>query len=306
MSTFYNPITLLLVNQQLNVIQFFAEIKMNYQQTVLNNDLTEITNDMVEELTTSNNTSSVVHKFIKNYKSVPFDKYLQNNILSNAKNTKNRKLEVSEIKDVRVEAGYEFLFQIILIEDISMSVQRQLEILSERITGDVLYADKAKNFSKKKKQVKQLTEEEEDDNKDENNDADEHYQPKYRVNEQIVKIILQDQSGKYFKCIAIPDSHGLMKLSGIINMNCVPICKPILGTKITLKNFKYNRGAIILESDLQLSIYNNSHINNWNLNFYSKFINYWKNGLETRNEAKNKKLNQAERQKDRDFFASRA
>ena len=268
---------------------------MNNRETILNKDLLDITKDEISLLENSNNTNSVVHKFIKNFKSIPFDKYLQQNIINGANNNTNtkkkKKLEIHEIKDVRMEAGHEFLFQIILIEDVSISTQKQLEILNERITGDIQYADRAKNSNKpRKKKVKQLSGEEEEEAQDNDNndkdDANEYYESKYRISEQVVKIILQDQTSKYFNCITIPDSQGLMKLSALISTNCVPICKPILGTKIMLKNFKYNRGAIILENDSQITIFNNSQIDSWNLNFYSKFIKYWKNGLEARNVAK--------------------
>lgn len=275
---------------------------MSARFTVLNKDLLDITKDELAVLENSNGTSSVVHKFIKTYKSVPFDRYFQNSILKSGTGKMKKKLDIHETKDVRVEAGYEFLFQIIIIEDVSMSTQKQLEILNERITGDVQYADRSKQ--KRKKKVKQLTEDEERDAEDMG--EEEYYQSKYRVSEQIVKIILQDQSGKYFNCITIPDSQGLMKLSGLISVNCVPLCKPILGTKVTLRNFRYNRGAIILENDMQISVFNNSQIDIWNQNFYSKFINYWKNGLEARNAAKSHRLDEAEKAKDREFFASRA
>lgn len=268
--------------------------------SILKKDLLAITADEIKILQNSNNTNSITHRFIKNFNSIPFDKYLQTNILNRTSTSKKKKMGIHEIKNAQTEDGYEFIFQIVLIEDISMSMQKQLEILSERVTGDVQYADRAH----KKKKVQQLSEEEEESHL--NDDDEEYYKSKYKVSESIVKIIMQDQTGKYVNCITIPDSDGLLKLSSLISLNCVPICKPVLGTKIVLKNFKYNRGAIILENDSQISLFPNSEIDSWNNNFYSKFIQYWKNGLEARNEAKSRKLDLAEKKKDTAYFASRS
>lgn len=269
--------------------------------SILKKDLLAITSDEIRILQNSNNTNSITHRFIKNFNSMPFDKYLQTNILNRNSTTKKKKVGIHEIKNAQSEDGYEFLFQIVLIEDISMSMQKQLEILNERVTGDIQYADRA---NRKKKKVQQLSEEEEESH--DNDDDEEYYKSKYRISESIVKIIMQDQTGKYFNCITIPDSHGLMKLSSLISLNCVPICKAVLGTKIVLKNFKYNRGAIILENDSQISLFPNSEIDEWNSNFYSKFIQYWKNGLEARNEAKSRKLDLAEKKKETAYYASRS
>ncbi|KAL6934463.1 hypothetical protein ACO0OL_003006 [Hanseniaspora opuntiae] len=280
--------------------------------TIRNQDITKIDPNEINNLATSQTTSNIIKQFISLYKQMPFKLYIDQNILPSQKAKKKGVTpNVLDVCDFTVESEYSFLFQIVMIQDMTKSVLSQVEALQELLTGEVQYADrvaKKKTFPSRK--VKQLSEADDIEN---NGDGDtsvlldkDLVQGFDSAKDLTLKITLQDKSGAYFYCYTYPDREGILPLVELVNFGCVPLCKKVLGTKIVLRNFTFSRGAIILRRSDQITALAKSSIPLWNDNFYSKIINFWKNSLETRNSAFSNKLDKLEAEQKRVYFQSRA
>lgn len=280
--------------------------------TIRNQDITNLDSNEINNLATSQTTNMVVRQFISFYRQMPFKLYIDQNILPSQKpKKKGTTTNVLDISDFIIEPEYSFLFQIVMIQDITKSLSSQVEALQELLTGEVQYADRVtKKKTVPSRKVKQLSEADDIEN---NGDGDtsvlldkEIIQGFNSAKDLTFKITIQDKTGAYYYCYTYPDREGILPLVELVNFGCVPICKKILGTKIILRNFTFSRGVIILRRSDQMATLARSSIPSWNENFYSKIINFWKNSLETRNSALNNKLDKLEAEQKRIYFKSRA
>lgn len=279
---------------------------------VRNQDITKIDPIEIHNLATSQTTSNIIKQFISLYKQMPFKLYIDQNILPSQKaKKKGVNPNVVDVCDFTIESEYSFLFQIVMIQDMTKSVMSQVEALQELLTGEVQYADRVtKKKTVPSRKVKQLSEADDVENNG-NGDTSvlldkEIIQGFNSAKDLTLKITIQDKTGAYYYCYTYPDREGILPLVELVNFGCVPICKKILGTKIILRNFTFSRGVIILRRSDQMATLARSSIPSWNENFYSKIINFWKNSLETRNSALNNKLDKLEAEQKRIYFKSRA
>ena len=274
--------------------------------TIRNKDLTEITPSDIQNVLNDNTTSNVLKQFIDLYKGLPFSKYIKENIIA-----KSKKKDISDVVNITTEPAYSFLFQVVMIEDITKSTSSQVESLHQLITGEVQYADKVKNKENvPKRKVKQLSVQDEIENNGngdtsvllENTDTSSYNSAK----DLTLRITLQDKTGGYYYCYTQPDKEGIVSLVELVGIGCIPLCKKILGIKVVLTNFTYTRGAIVLKRSNQIRTLARTSIPSWNEHFYSKMIQFWKNSLETRNNAVKRKLDSDETEEQRKYHQSRA
>lgn len=282
------------------------------ENTIRNKDLTTIDPNEIHSLLANQTTSNTIKQFISLYKQLPFKLYIEQNILPKQKlKGKAANKDVLDTLYFQTEPEYSFLFQVVMIEDITKSTSSQVETLLELVTGEIQYADRVnKKGNGAKRKVKQLSEADDIEN---NGDGDTSVlldntitHVSNSAKDLTLKITLEDKTGAYYYCYTNPEKEGIVPLVELVNFGSTPLCKKILGIKVVLKNFTFTRGVIILQRSQQIVTLARTSIPSWNENFYSKMIHFWKNSLETRNSAVTKSLDKKEATEKRKYHESRA
>ncbi|KAL6945129.1 hypothetical protein ACO0QE_002575 [Hanseniaspora vineae] len=226
--------------------------------------------------------------FYESYENTSFTKYI-GNYIATKKQLKIHK-NMTSIQDVlMLKIEQDFLFQIVIVEDINSSLVQQIDDLEANLNPMNVRVDRATNSvrnqnNRNKKLVSSI-----DDAADEENTVSSEvpnngtynsnsnsYNDSRSRGDKVYKITLQDKQGNMYYALLNEYSSSLSYQ--LTDPSQPSGFRPVLGSKIIIRaNTIFNRGMFLLSKNTTyFYLGSESSIKKWNENFSSKMLHYWK------------------------------
>lgn len=229
--------------------------------------------------------------FYESYQNISFTKYISNYIATKRQLKAHKNM--TSIQDVlMLGIDQDFLFQIVIVEDINSSLLQQLDDLEANLNPMNIRVDRATNSVRNQNNKKKTLVSSIDDAADEENTAssDTTNNANYKSNndsyntlrskgDKVYKITLQDKQGNMYYAMLNEYSSSLSYQ--LTDPSQPSGFRPVLGSKIIIKcNTLFNRGMFHLSKNTTyFYLGSESSIKKWNENFNSKMLHYWKHKL---------------------------